>query len=246
MSYFHPRLSSSTKWTEVPEEFLAKVRTVFKNQFENQFKNQSTLGEFIADGQVYPEEVLLRVGFVENGRLKQVNFEASMDIQAASPSAFKGSENDITADGERLGDFITNREGFENSGEFADQEAEQAGSAATLTDRLFSCIDILGSLLEEYFEAEQNIEAVDIPLHWKGYDFEGKQIYLQYSTVNTKLEEEANRLLGLIGDALVNERDINEDAMIAAQVDSDLAFEIQKAIRSGTYRPEGADADEPN
>lgn len=242
MSYFHPRLSSSTKWTEVPEEFLAKVRTVFKNQF----KKQATEGEFIADGQVYPEEVLLRVGFVENGRLKQVNFEASMDIRPASLSAFEGSEDDIMADGERLGNFTSNRAGYESTGEFADQEAEKAGSAATLTDRLFSCIDILGSLLEEYFEAEQNIDAVDIPLQWKGYEFEGEQIYLQYSTVNTKLEEEANRLLGLLGDALVNERDTNEDAMIAAQVDSDLAFEIQKAIRAGTYRPEGSEADDPN
>jgi hypothetical protein len=111
---------------------------------------------------------------------------------------------------------------------------------------LFSCIDILGSLMEEYFEGGADIDKVDVPLHWKGYEFEGETIYLQYSTVNTKLEEEANRLLGLIGDALVNERNTDEDAMTAAQVDSDLAFEIQKAIRNGTYRPEGADADDPN
>jgi hypothetical protein len=100
--------------------------------------------------------------------------------------------------------------------------------------------------MEEYFEGGADIDKVDVPLHWKGYEFEGETIYLQYSTVNTKLEEEANRLLGLIGDALVNERNTDEDAMTAAQVDSDLAFEIQKAIRNGTYRPEGADADDPN
>ena len=113
-------------------------------------------------------------------------------------------------------------------------------------DRLFSCIDILGSLMEEYFASEADIDQVDIPLHWKCYAFEGEKIYLQYSTINTKLEEEANRLLGLLGDSLVNERTADEDAMAAAQVDSDLAFEIQKAIREGTYRPEGSDASDPN
>jgi hypothetical protein len=241
MSYFNPRLSSSTKWTEVPEEFLAKVRKVFTDQF----KAQATLGEFIVDGQIYPEEVLLRVGYVENGRLKQVNFEASMDLKGVAPKAFAASESDITADGETIGQAFSKRAEFDNA-EFADEEAELSGEPSTLMDRLFSCIDIIGSLMEEYFEAGENIDNVDIPLFWKGYEFEGESIYLQYSTVNTKLEEEANRLLGLIGDALVNERLSDEDAMTAAQVDSDLALEVQKAIRSGVYRPEGSDANDPN
>jgi hypothetical protein len=240
LSHFNPRLSSSTKWTEVPEEFLAKVRSVFLNQFTA----QSALGEFIADGQIYPDEVLLRVGYVENGRLKQINFEASMDVRSVSHKPFEGSEDDIMADGERLGSTFT----ASSSAQFADGEAAEAGEQSTLMDRLFSCIDIIGSLMEEYFAAQEDIEAVDIPLYWKDYEFEGETIYLQYSTVNTKLEEEANRLLGLIGDALVNEREAGEDALTAAQIDSDLAMEIQKAIREGTYHPDGfgLDADEPN
>ena len=238
MSYFNPRLSTSTKWTEVPADFLAKVRQVFQNQF----KKQALEGEFIADGQIYADEVLLRIGFIESGRLKQINFEASMDVKKSNidESAFADSEEVMLDEDESKSNFGARRAAF------ADEEAEAAGDQSTTMDRLFSCIDILGSLMEEYFAAEEDIEQVDIPLHWKGYEFEGERIYLQYSTVNTRLEEEANRLLGLIGDSLVNERDANEDAMVAAQVDSDLAFEIQKAIREGTYRPDGFDAGEPN
>lgn len=240
MSSFTPRLASSTKWTEVPEEFLAKVRQVFQAQF----KTQAAVGEFIADGQIYPDEVVLRIGYVETGRLKQINFEASMEIKQTKidTSAFEDGES-FDADGdaaEPTSNFAARRTAF------ADDEAEIAGEEASTTDRLFSCIDILGSLMEEYFAAGEDVDAVDVPLYWKGFEFEGEMIYLQYSTVNTKLEDEANRLLGLLGDALVNERPTEEDALAAAQIDSDLAFEIQKAIRNGTYRPDGLDADEPS
>lgn len=245
MSHFIPRLSSSTKWTEVPPDFLAKVRKVF----ETQFKAQAVEGEFIADGQIYPDEVLLRIGFIEEGRLKQINFEASMDAkkQPTDISAFEDSDlgTDV-GDDDPVSNFAARRAMFAEQGTGADNEAEVADEKSTTLDRLFSCIDILGSLMEEYFGAESDIDAVDIPLHWKGYEFEGERIYLQYSTVNTRLEEEANKLLGLIGDALVNERDADEDAMVAAQVDSELAFEIQKAIRNGTYHGPGVEADEPN
>lgn len=238
MSVFNPRLSSSVKWTEVPQEFLAKIRQVF----ENQFKTQAGAGEFLVAGQIYPEEVLLRVGYVETGRLKQINFEASMDIKGASSKAFAAAETDITADGETLaGSFAARREA-----EMADEVAEEVTEQSTLTDRLFSCIDIIGSLMEEYFEAGELIDVIDIPLHWKGYEFEGETIYLQYSTVNTRLEEEADRLLGLLGDSLVNERAFDEDAMTAAQVDSELAQEVQKAIRNGTYKPFGDDSGPDN
>ncbi len=241
MSHFMPRLPDSTKWTEVPEDFLAKVRQVFQTQF----KKQATEGEFIADGQIYPEEVLLRIGYIESGRLKQINFEASMDVKKSSIDTSALDSDEAMVDGDEdydapTSNFAARREAF------ADEVAEDANDKSTTMDRLFSCIDILGSLMEEYFGSESDIDQVDIPLHWKGYAFEGEKIYLQYSTINTKLEEEANRLLGLLGDSLVNERTADEDAMAAAQVDSDLAFEIQKAIREGTYRPEGSDASDPN
>ncbi|MEK7356968.1 MAG: hypothetical protein AAB250_10995, partial [Bdellovibrionota bacterium] len=73
MTNLLPRLATSTKSTLVPPEFLAKVIGVFEKQFEVE-------GEFIADGAIFPQELVLRVGYLEPGRLKQINFEASMDV----------------------------------------------------------------------------------------------------------------------------------------------------------------------
>lgn len=198
MTNLVPRLATSTKSTDVPQEFLSKVRGVFEKQFDV----EADLGEFLADGRIFPDEVVLRIGYLEKGRLKQINFEASMDIKKP-----------------RL----------------ADAAAAEESETGTM-DRLYTLIDVLGSLMEEYFDADQNEEEMDLPLHWKAYEFEGETVYLQHSTVNTRLEEEADRLLGLLADELVQETKPNEDALANADVDSELAFEIQKAIRSGRYK----------
>jgi hypothetical protein len=235
MSRFVPRLSSSTKWTEVPEEFLLKVRTVFNNQF----KTEAAAGEFIANGHIYPQEIALRVGYLENGRLKQINFEASMDLKPLPGSTGAGA----TSDGASMKGPATISD-IPNyiDADIEDRAAEETGSTI---DRLYVCIDALGSLMEEYFQTG-DVGAMDVPLRWKSYEFEGEEVFLQYSTVNTRLEEEADRLLGLLGDDLVREENSSEDAMAGAEVDSELAEDIQKAIRNGTYRPNIPDADEPN
>lgn len=55
-------------------------------------------------------------------------------------------------------------------------------------------VDALGALFEQYFTAEDD---QDFPRIWQEVDFEGRKIYIQYSTKNTQLEDEANRLLGV-------------------------------------------------
>jgi hypothetical protein len=193
-----PRLASSLKWTDLPGEFTRKIRTVF----DNQFKTQAISGEFLVEGRIYPEEAVLRVGYLEKGRLKQINFEASMDL-------------------------VKNKETSKDSA--ASEETE----GQTL-DRLYTCIDALGSLMEEYFQVGDESE-MDIPLRWRPYEFEGATVYLQHSTVNTRLEEEADRILGLLEKQLIHEDSSTEDALGNAEVDSELAFEVQKLIREGKH-----------
>jgi hypothetical protein len=209
MTNLLPRLATSLKSTAVPKDFLAKVRGVFEKQFEI----EADTGEFIAEGLIFPEEVVLRVGYIEKGRLKQINFEASMDIKKAK---------------------------------LADADAET--TATGTMERLYTLIDVLGSLMEEYFQADQDEAEMDVPLHWKEYEFEGETVFMQYSTVNTRLEEEADRILGLIADELVKESKASEDALAKAEIDSELAFDVQKAIRSGKYKlnPDGSFEIEPN
>lgn len=178
----NPRLSTSLKWTALPSEFADKVRKVFADNF----KVEAEAGEFLVEGRIYPEEILMRIGYLEKGRLKQVNFEASSTYSKEAGNAF---------------------------------------------DKLYLCVDAIASMMEEAFEADEEIE---FPLNWREYDFEGQPVFLQYSTVNTELEAEADRILGLADQALVKEEileDDNRDAMEQAVVDSDLAKEIQKRIR---------------
>lgn len=195
-----PRLSTSTQWTDLPPEFLTKVKTVFTSQFEH----EAAHGEFLVEGRVYPQEIVMRAGYLESGRLKQINFEASMDLPKPEERA---------------------------EGALDEESAEE--KSATMS-RLYTCLDALGSLMEEYFQVGDESE-MDVPLRWKPYDFEGDVVFLQHSTVNTRLEEEANRLLGLGDDKLFHEEEKSEDALVNADVDTDLAMEVQKAIRSGTY-----------
>lgn len=182
----NPRLPTSIKWTELPNEFAGKVQKVFADNF----KVEAEAGKFIVEGRIYPEEIVIRIGYLENGRLKQVNFEAS--------SAY----------------------------------SKEAGNAF---DKLYLCVDAIASMMEEAFDAEED-EAPEFPLHWREYDFEGQPVFLQHSTVNTELEAEADRILGLAGEGLLKEEfidDENIDAMDVAVVDPDLAKEIQKKIRKG-------------
>ncbi len=72
-----PRLKSSKKWTPVPQDVIIQIQELFKENFHNELQNM----KIIAEGKIYPEEILLRVGHIEEGRLTQYNFEVSMPYQ---------------------------------------------------------------------------------------------------------------------------------------------------------------------
>lgn len=192
-------------WTELPVEFTEKIRQIFSDQF----KIESNHGDFIVEGRIYPEEIVIRLGYLERGRLKQINFEASMDIPKRAPEA-------------------------EEAEPVLDADEQLSTKKSGTMDLIYTGIDVLGSVMEEYFEIDDEDE-LDVPDRWKEFTFEGSQVYLQYSTVNTRLEDEANRLLGILTDELVVEEGETEDALAKAEVDSDLAFEVQKIIREGRF-----------
>lgn len=69
-----PRLSTSRKWSPLPEELVKQIRSVFKQNF----KQQIGTGSIEAEGKIFPEEILVAVGFKENGALKQSNWHISI------------------------------------------------------------------------------------------------------------------------------------------------------------------------
>lgn len=200
----NPRNPSSQKWTDLPAEFRQKAAQVFAQNFTE----ESQQGEFLIDGRIYPSEIVVRAGFREPGRLKQTNFEVSIDHRA-------------------------------------DQSA---------MEKLFLGIDVLGTVFETHFEhlREDEVDDVEYPVNWEEFDFEDSKVFLRFSTVNTTLEDEADRILGLsqaAGEeaALLHEVPEAEptDALARAVIDTDLAHDVSQAIRSGEYRPK-TDSESPS
>lgn len=168
----NPRLKSSKSWTKFPKEYSDQILAVFNENFA-EFLKDATL---IIDGRIYSEEIVLRVGYLEKGRLAQANFETSMNYSQTEQDALQ---------------------------------------------RIHNCVDAAASMMMEYLESKGE---VDFPYAWKEFNFQGNKVFLQFSTENSSLEEEANRLLGLTDEDLFNEEDMDdEDALTRAELDEELS-----------------------
>lgn len=71
-------------------------------------------------------------------------------------------------------------------------------------EQIYLCIDAAAMLMTGYFEGA---DPDSFPREWKGFEFEKKTMYFQFSTINTDLEAEADRLLGLDSPQLVQGMD---------------------------------------
>jgi hypothetical protein len=70
-------------------------------------------------------------------------------------------------------------------------------------------VDAGASMFVQLFEEE---DAVDqFPRTWQEVEFEGRKLYIQYTTDNTELDEEADRLLGTSKGKKLAEGDWDED-----------------------------------
>lgn len=78
-----PRLKSSTKWTNLPPDVTVQIQQVFEQNFQKELQK----ARIIVEGRLYPHEILLRVGYIETGRLTQNNFEISMDYVSGTEDA---------------------------------------------------------------------------------------------------------------------------------------------------------------
>lgn len=157
----NPRLKTSKKWTAFPKEYQTQIEEVFSDTFKKQLANS----QLSVEGRIYTEEILLRVGIREKGRLAQANFEVSMNY---SP---------------KLKDAV---------------------------DRIHDCIDAAASMMNDYFGTEGESE---FPRSWQEFEFNNKPLYLQFTTVNSDLEAQADALLGKSFEEMVQEDKETEDAL---------------------------------
>ncbi len=157
-----PRLKESKKWSSLPKELLEQIEGIFAETFEKNLSNCKV----IAQGRIYSKELLLRVGYIEAGRLKQNNFECSFPYS-------KSKDN--------------------------------------VMNLVHAGIDSLGSMMQEHFSKKET----DFPEDWTEFKVENKILFLKFSTENSDLEEQANKLLGLHEEGLVKGNDPKEDIDVA-------------------------------
>lgn len=154
-----PRRSKLNRWTDIPQDYTRQVLAALNDSFKDELKS----GKFIFEGRIYADEILLRMGFIEKGRLRQLNFEVSADLKA-------GKEDTIKIIG--------------------------------------LCVDVGATMLEELFSSKDDS---DFPRVWSLYEVEGKKIYIQFSSSNSELDKEADRLLGTYDESLVKHQDLDDE-----------------------------------
>ncbi len=104
--------------------------------------------------------------------------------------------------------------------------------------QIHHCIDVIGMMLEQHFE---NIEGTRFPRQWAPEKLGKKTVFVRFSTENTELEDEADRLLGVEKGKVYNEHleEISDDddleVIAEAEVDAgSLAEEIQADTKAKT------------
>lgn len=80
-----PRRSRSAKWTNLPSDYTKQVVDALRESFRDEAKS----GTFVVEGRIYADEILLSMGFLEKGRLRQTNFEISVDYKAGKEDTMK-------------------------------------------------------------------------------------------------------------------------------------------------------------
>ncbi len=140
-----PRLKTSKISTDLPKDLLSQITEIFAETFSDHLKKS----QVIAEGRIYSNEVLLRIGATQGKQLKQINFLVSIDYK---------------------------------------QGKDQVMSLVQVG------VDVLATLFDDYFS---NQDDSDLPRQWTELNADGKKLYILYSTVNDKLESEADKLLGV-------------------------------------------------
>lgn len=140
-----PRLPTSKRWTPLPSDLIQQMTEIVGGHF----KRESGSGEFRIEGRVYPQELLLRFGYLPAGSLSQKNFEFSFEYQF---------------DKEKVIDLV------------------------------HLSLDMVAGLFTQLFENPE--ESLQYPVVWQKEAMGERTFYIQFSGINSKLEQEADKLLG--------------------------------------------------
>jgi len=100
-----PKNTNNLAFTKLPEELLETITEVFCENFEEQAKN----GKFLCFGQVHQSELVLRVGYIENGSIGQINFDTSNVASGSEAQIIASLEEMVFATKELFLDYFKNK-----------------------------------------------------------------------------------------------------------------------------------------
>lgn len=138
-----------------------------------------------------------------------------------------GENTEVKVQGRVYSQEILLRVGLQKKGELRNTNFEvsldHGNEESKVLETISIAVDAVASLMMDYFE---NNEDLELPFTWTEFPFNGKKVWLQYSSTNPDLEAEANKLLGITGDEddallkdLENQR--SEDALDASEEEFD-------------------------
>ncbi len=174
------RLKTSTKWTPFPSEYVAQMKGVL----EENLADLAAKGEFVVEGRIYNQELLLRVGFLERGRIKQVNFEASIEYSYDKDNALQAINTCFDAAVGLLNEYFQ---------KLAEMDQPKSSRSTNLSGKA----DLDADDNEFHGPIETSLEEeMDLPYTWTAVQFEQRELFLQFTTINSSLESQADALLG--------------------------------------------------
>lgn len=117
---------------------------------------------------------------------------------------------DLSVEGRIYSQEIVLRVGFSETGSIRQNNFEVSidYKKDEAVDRIHDAIDIAASMMADYIEAEGEI---DFPKEWQEFEFENLKVFCRHSTVNTKLESDADRILGIEEEGLVRNADSDDE-----------------------------------
>lgn len=156
-----PRLVSSRQWTTLPEEYMGKVQEVFKVTYSDAISEEH--GEFLILGRIYPEEILLRIGYGLPNSLTCANFEVSLNFDPIKQKAQDLVELAVDAAGWWFDHYFEARDNSEYPREWQEFEMDDEVvylRFTTVNGNLEAEADKLLGIDSALFNEEESLDAM--------------------------------------------------------------------------------------
>jgi hypothetical protein len=153
----------------------------------------------------------------ESKKWSQIPPELTKQIKTVFEENFKTqlTGKNLKVEGRIYPTEILMRIGINAKGELRFQNFEvsvdHSSEKQNTVPQIHVAVDAIASLMLEYFD---NGEDHEMPYTWQEYPFEKQTIWLQFSSENSDLEAEANKLLGISDEeALLHESEEELEAL---------------------------------